>query len=179
MKLAYQHLPYYTYEDYKIWKGDWELIGGIPYSLLPPATRVHQFSMIKLARQFDVALESQTSCSILTNLDWIISNDTVVRPNIFVVSEPITTDFLEFPPSLTVEILSKSTAKHDKNLKFKLYEMTGVKYYIIVDTKTKVADIYMLVDGAYKKQASLSDKNFEFDFGGCKADIDFSRIWAK
>ena len=29
-------LPRYTVEDYEKWKGDWELIDGIPYALASP-----------------------------------------------------------------------------------------------------------------------------------------------
>ena len=31
MKLKY--VPYYTYEDYKKWQGDWELVEGVPYAM--------------------------------------------------------------------------------------------------------------------------------------------------
>ena len=26
---------YYTYEDYRQWKGDWELIDGVPFAMAP------------------------------------------------------------------------------------------------------------------------------------------------
>jgi len=33
MTLAYQE--YYTVDDYELWKGDWELIEGMPYAMSP------------------------------------------------------------------------------------------------------------------------------------------------
>jgi len=31
----------YTYDDYKQWQGDWELIAGIPLAMSPAPTRKH------------------------------------------------------------------------------------------------------------------------------------------
>jgi len=30
-----QLLPRYTYEDYKLWEGDWELLEGVPSAMAP------------------------------------------------------------------------------------------------------------------------------------------------
>jgi len=35
-------IEYYTYDDYKLWEGNWELINGIPLSMAPAPMRVHQ-----------------------------------------------------------------------------------------------------------------------------------------
>ena len=42
--LAFQeeYLPNYNYEDYKHWKGEWELIDGIPYAMAPAPNITHQ-----------------------------------------------------------------------------------------------------------------------------------------
>ena len=34
--------PRYTFDDYKNWSDEWELIDGYPYSLMPSAKRNHQ-----------------------------------------------------------------------------------------------------------------------------------------
>ena len=41
-KLVIEDLPHYSYDDYKVWEGDWELIRGIPYSMAPAASWWHQ-----------------------------------------------------------------------------------------------------------------------------------------
>jgi hypothetical protein len=41
MKYIGQYLPEYTYDDYKKWEGNWELIEGIPYAMSPPPKRKH------------------------------------------------------------------------------------------------------------------------------------------
>jgi hypothetical protein len=35
-------LPHYTYDDYLLWQGDWELINGILYARIPAPTVEHQ-----------------------------------------------------------------------------------------------------------------------------------------
>ena len=35
MQKAHEYLPHYTYEDYCMWEGNWELIDGIPYAMSP------------------------------------------------------------------------------------------------------------------------------------------------
>ncbi len=35
-------LPYYTYEDYLRWEGQWEVIEGIPYAMSPMPRPEHQ-----------------------------------------------------------------------------------------------------------------------------------------
>ncbi len=37
-----EDLPYYTYDDYKNWEGNWELVYGIAYSMRPNSTIKHQ-----------------------------------------------------------------------------------------------------------------------------------------
>jgi hypothetical protein len=39
--------PRYTYNDYKNWKEDWELIDGYPINLLPSATMSHNKAQIR------------------------------------------------------------------------------------------------------------------------------------
>ena len=44
-------------------------------------------------------------------------------------------------PEIIVEIISKSTAARDEQLKFELYQDEGVKYYIIVYPDSKKAKV--------------------------------------
>ena len=44
-----EYLPYYTYEDYKEWEGDWELIEGVPYAMAPSPMKTHQALAYEIA----------------------------------------------------------------------------------------------------------------------------------
>ena len=70
-------------------------------------------------------------------MDFKISDDTILQPDVLVVCGKINKNFLDFPPVLVVEILSKSTEERDRNVKYDFYEQEGVKYYLIVDVKKK------------------------------------------
>ena len=110
-------------------------------------------------------------------LDWKINDRTVVQPDLFIVCKPFETDFLEFPPSLIVEILSPSTAFKDRHEKFELYEEQQVKYYIVVDPKFNKIEIYELVESKYQP-VSVNPDIFEFLLDdNCRLPIDFKTMF--
>jgi Uma2 family endonuclease len=69
-------------------------------------------------------------------VDWKICDNTIVQPDVLVVCEEniesIDGEKLLIPPVLVFEILTPSTARKDRVLKYQLYEKAGVKYYFIV-----------------------------------------------
>jgi Uma2 family endonuclease len=61
-------------------------------------------------------------------------------------AEQFTDDQMIFPaPDLIVEILSKSTAKHDRTLKKDDYAAHGIPEYWIIDPVKKQVEQYLLV----------------------------------
>ena len=44
-----EYLPNYTYDDYKNWEGNWEVIYGVPYAMSPAAMIKHQAISNKIA----------------------------------------------------------------------------------------------------------------------------------
>lgn len=60
-------------------------------------------------------------------------------------------DQMKFPaPDFVAEVLSKSTEKNDRDIKFKDYARHGVAEYWIVSPKTKSVEQYKLVRGQYE-----------------------------
>lgn len=58
---------------------------------------------------------------------------------------------LKFPiPDLVVEVLSDSTMRHDRGVKFRDYEAHGVSEYWIVDSDAKVVEQYVLINGSFE-----------------------------
>ncbi|EHQ91982.1 hypothetical protein DesyoDRAFT_5048 [Desulfosporosinus youngiae DSM 17734] len=51
-------------------------------------------------------------------------------------------------PDLVIEIISPSTAKTDRLLKFNMYEKFGVKEYWIVEPDTKLVSVFILQENA-------------------------------
>lgn len=126
----------YSYKDYILWEGNWELINGYPIAMSPSSKRPHQNFSSKFSRQLGNILEQEKltcDCEVYYELDWIVNDNTVLRPDCMVVCGDFNEDFLTFPPQLILEISSHSTRLRDRNTKYDIYEMYGVKYYLIAD----------------------------------------------
>ena len=173
-----EYFASYTYEDYKRWKDDWELIYGMPYAMAPAPTVEHQSISNKIAWQLVEVLKDCSRCQALLPIDWKISEDTVVQPdNLIICHKPLKNEYISKAPALIFEILSKATATKDLNLKYELYEKEGVKYYIIVNPTDKIAKVYKLKDGKYIKVIDAHNEVVNFSLQECSFKFDFSKIW--
>lgn len=171
--------PHYTYEDYVLWEGQWELIEGIPYAMSPAPSIRHQSISTKISWQLTSLLQGCQFCEALLPIDWRIAEDIVVQPDNLVVCGDVSGQYLTQAPEVIFEILSPATASKDRNLKFDLYEREGVKYYVIVDPETQTAKVYQrFADGRFVKQLDAQKQTFLFDLGECQIDFDFSLIWS-
>lgn len=149
---AFDYIPLYTYQDYLLWEGDWELIHGHPHLMSPSPVRKHQFITTGLSAKFFELLEKNSlykRCNVYSGLDWIVDDSTVVRPDLMIVCGEFKDDFLKFSPALIVEVLSPVTSMKDKTIKFKLYESQKVKYYLLVNPDTHTCDIFELQNDVY------------------------------
>lgn len=172
--------PKYSYDDYKEWEGRWELIDGYPYAMSPAPMIKHQNISVKIAWQLQEMFRDCKHCQALLPIDWKISDDTIVQPdNSLICFEPKNQAYITQAPTIIFEILSKSTAKKDTTVKFDLYEMEGVKYYIIVNPDDEVAKVYQNKDGRYVKMLDATGEVVEFVVDKCDTDkkFDFSKIW--
>ncbi len=60
-----------------------------------------------------------------------------------------------FPvPNFVIEVISRSTEKNDRNLKFKDYERHGVGEYWLIEPTTKIIEQYVLENGKYELKFS-------------------------
>ncbi|WP_262915580.1 Uma2 family endonuclease [Niabella ginsengisoli] len=84
--------------------------------------------------------------------------------------------FLDFAPSIVVEILSPSTALKDRNTKYQIYEQEKVKYYVIVDIDTESIEIYQLTDEKYGLLNFNSNFTFELP-DDCSINVQLANIF--
>lgn len=178
MTIANKIIPHYTYDDWVHWEGKWELIEGLPFAMSPTPVPSHQRAASEIRFAFMTALKKQgcKQCRAYDPLDYKISEDTILVPDILIVCGEIKKKYLDFPPVLVVEILSPSTALKDRHTKYELYEQQGVKYYIIGDADKKVIEVYELTGKQYK---ILTDSR-TFDFvlaGDCSITTDLSNVF--
>jgi Uma2 family endonuclease len=173
-----EDIPYYTYEDYKHWEDQWEIIRGIAYAMSPVPMIKHQKVSNSIAWLLKEELQTCDNCQALLPVDWKISEDTVVQPDNLVICYEPKGAYLTKAPMMIFEILSKSTAKKDKTLKFELYQSEGVKYYIIVDPDENIAKAYELKEGKYIKMLDATDESMDFQLKDCEITIDFQKLWS-
>ena len=147
----------YTYAEYLEWDIDnkWrELIDGVPYLMSTPTIQ-HQGISGNLHALFWNYLKGK-SCKVYyspfeVRLKTNTTDNTVLLPDIVVIC-----DHSKFSkrgcvgaPDLVVEILSPSTARHDKIIKFNKYQEAGVREYWILDPDAKTLAVHILTDGKY------------------------------
>ena len=174
-----KYLETYTYEDYKRWEGDWELIEGVPIAMAPSPLGIHQFLNLRIAKIIDNQLEECENCVALIEEDWIISNDTVLRPDTLVVCKEDLFANVKKTPHLIVEVVSKSTQRKDETIKKEIYEKEGVKTYILIYPEILKARVFVLEDGKYKDLGMFVDEVFETKIEDCPLKIDFEKVFSK
>ena len=177
--LKAEYIPNYTYDDYKAWEGRWELIDGIAYAMSPMASPKHQRISHRIAWQLDELLKDCKACHAYLPVDWKINENTVVQPdNLVLCYDPGDKPYITKAPSIVFEVLSKSTATKDLNLKYKIYECEAVTYYVIVSPESESAKVYRLKEDRYVKVADATDDHVDFELQACKFTFDFSLIWS-
>lgn len=163
----------YTYADYLEWDNDFtsEAINGEIINMTPSPTPKHQdivgelFAELKMflrgkdcsafSAPIDVCLFASKESAPDTILDW-------VQPDILVVydSDKIGDKNIYGAPDLIVEVLSPSTARNDRLIKFNSYEKAGVKEYWIVDPYNMTVEIYSLQGTSFEQSKILGKDDF-------------------
>jgi len=171
-------IPHYTYEDWEQWEGKWELIEGFAIAMSPAPVLLHQRVAGNIFIEFSDVLKKAgcKKCKAYLPINYRIADDTVLEPDMLVVCGNPKTKYLDYPPSLVVEVLSPATALRDRNTKFELYQQQGVPYYLIVDSNKQIVEIYQLINGEYQLQPFTNDFSFILD-EGCQITPDFSEVW--
>jgi len=177
----------YTYADYCTWDDDkrWELIDGVAYemhagpqAMSPAPFWRHQKISRELSHQLSVFLKGKP-CELFyapfdVRLDAAGDDDTVVQPDIVVVCDrsKLGGTGCSGAPDLVIEVLSPSTARHDKWVKFNLYQRAGVREYWIADPDSKTVTVHTLKEGEYITRAYGDTQSAPVSvLPGCEIDL--------
>lgn len=152
----------------------YELLDGDLF-VTPAPSPQHQRASKRLQRQLEHYFEERGLGEVFNApLDVILTRRDVVEPDLVVVADAqqISARGIEGAPMLVVEILSPSTAQHDRTVKAKRYEATGVRHYWVVDLDARRLDCYRLTDHQYVLAVSITgDEPFEHpDWSGLQID---------
>jgi len=170
---------HYTYDDYKMWEGEWELFNGIAVAMAPAPVRKHQSLASAFIREIGNQLDECLECEVLGEVDYKIAEDTVLRPDVVLTCGETNEAYLTKAPEIIVEIISPATARRDEVYKFEIYEKEKVKYYIIVYPDDLVAKLYRLDGKEYDKVGDFSNERYTFEETSCGITLDFERIFKR
>jgi Uma2 family endonuclease len=147
----------WTYADYLRLPDDgkrYEIIEGVLYVANAPSIE-HQFAVMKISGQIDSFVSQHRLGMVLTApIEVHLSGTTrPVQPDILFIrteNQPsLGTQFFDGVPDLTVEVISPSSIRLDRTVKFDAYERAGVAEYWIVDPKARLVEVYTLARGEY------------------------------
>jgi len=151
-----------TYDDYAALPHDgkrYELHEG-ELSLMGAPTMRHQLiigNLYVIIRPY--LLASGRGQILLSPFDCIMSNITVVQPDLVYVDETrrrlLSARALEGAPTLAVEILSPWSRHIDLHRKMGLYATHGTDWYWIVDGEASTIDAYRRDGDGYRLDARL------------------------
>jgi Uma2 family endonuclease len=86
--------------------------------------------------------------------DWRPDGRTSLEPDLLVVRRDRIGEMnIVQAPALVVEVLSPSSARIDRTLKFSRYAEGGIGQYWIIDPRVPSVEVYDLVDGEYQLAA--------------------------
>ncbi|MFN3168068.1 MAG: Uma2 family endonuclease [Phycisphaeraceae bacterium] len=175
-----RYTPHYTVADYEQWEGNWELWDGIAIAMVPSPAFEHQNIVMNLAYAVRNSLEGEHNChcKVVSEVDWRIREDTVVRPDLMVLCEPIRTKWVEVVPTLIAEVLSPATRNHDLTYKRELYAREGVQHYLIVDPEQKSIETLTLAHSTYHSVRSADETNLHIELHeACRIAISLAGLW--
>ncbi len=156
-------VPKLTFEQFRELSSDgkrYELIHGEVHVTPAPATR-HQFVVQNLYESLAPFIhKSRLGEIFLAPLDVRLGAEIVLQPDLIFVSNAragiIQENWIEGSPDLAVEVLSPSTAGHDRAIKLPIYAEAGVSEVWIIDPIARTVEVFSLKGTKYLVDATCA-----------------------
>lgn len=161
-----------SYEDFLAWVDEdihAEWVNGEVVVFMPPKN-IHQVTLGFLYQLLNLFVDLFDLGKVLVapfEMKLPSVNSSREPDILFVAKENLTRlteDRLTGPADLIVEIISRSTLRHDREDKFKEYQMAGVPEYWLIDPRPgkQRADFYRLTEtGVYELFATEEDEQIK------------------
>jgi Uma2 family endonuclease len=145
-----------TYRDYETLPDDgrlYELHEGELW-VTPAPTPQHQRVSRHLFRPIDQHVTARRLGEVFFSpIDVILSDTTVIQPDLVFLDTTqigrISSRGIEGPPTLAIQVLSRSTAQINRTIHLHLFAKHGVPFYWIADPETRAIEVYVLREGGY------------------------------
>ena len=170
--------PQYTVADYLQREGDWELWDGRAVAMAPGPFARHGAIVLRLGQQLINGIErSNCDAEVVAEVDYIVCDTVVVRPDISVICGPLPEKQIVQTPALIAEVLSDSTRQRDRQYKRDLYLGEGVEHYVMLDPDNNEV-IWCQRREAGQMTESVLSEPFEIEFcKECRVTIDTARLF--
>jgi Uma2 family endonuclease len=161
----------FTYGDYLNFEYEEmvELIKGKIFRMSPAPRIKHQVVCVNLITILKTTLINKQCKAFIAPIDVVLpvankkkeSAHTVVQPDIVVVCDPsiIEEQCIFGVPDFIIEILSPHTRKKDLQLKYEVYEESGVKEYWIVMPEEHLVEVFVLENGKYQRINTYTEED--------------------
>ena len=171
MALRKEEEKLYTYEDYLALDDEhsYEVIDGLLYykngdpSAMAGVRPFHQDIVGNLSALFRTLFKGKGCKPYTSPVDLVLATsvfgDIIVQPDVFLICDKnqINEKNVTGVPTLIIEVLSPSSTKMDRLIKYKKYEQAGVAEYWIVDPDARLIEVYTLVADKYQRAAYDED----------------------
>jgi Uma2 family endonuclease len=135
-----------------------ELMKG-RFVVSPSPNFLHQTIVLLLSRILHSAGQKSGGTVVLSPMDVILSDDTILQPDLLYISKArrqIIKQRVHGSPDLVIEIIS-DTGRRDRIEKLDLYAMYDVPEYWIIDPQAKHIDFLLNKGGRYEMQTPVAD----------------------
>jgi Uma2 family endonuclease len=131
-----------------------ELIDG-EYIVSPPPIAIHQLTVGNA--YFLLRSSASSGLAVVAPAAIRFEADHVLEPDVFWIRPDgncklIDNRYWQGAPDLVIEVLSPSTAKRDRGVKFNVYERHGLREYWLIDLEAQFIEVYRHENGAFKRQ---------------------------
>jgi Uma2 family endonuclease len=179
----------YTYADYLKFSFEEmvEIIRGKIFKMSPAPNTYHQDISRNLCGALFTYLKGKNCKFYDAPFDVILpvkgktfmQSDRVVQPDIVVICNPeiIKERGCFGAPDWIIEIVSPFTTKKDIQLKFDLYEESGVKEYWIVEPRNHTVEVFVLKEDKYKRITTYVGDDIAFSNTLEGLEIDLKEIF--
>jgi len=156
-------IPKLTFEQFRELPNDgkrYELVHGEVHVTPAPVTR-HQAVLQNLSGNlWPYVIKNRLGEVWTAPLDVRLGADTALQPDLIFISNAragiIQEDWIAGSPDLVVEVLSPSTAAHDRATKLPIYAEAGVLEVWFIDPKAKTVEVLTLQGKKYLVEATLA-----------------------
>lgn len=147
----------WTYADYQNLPDDgkrYEIIKGVLFVANAP-NMDHQYTVIEIAAELRNFVKARKLGRVfIAPCEVHLSEESKpVQPDIFFIQQTRLpkrrAPFFEGAPDLVVEVISPSSIRLDRVIKFTEYEQVGVAEYWIVDPLARIVEVYVFSHGEY------------------------------